>query len=844
MRLSRGLVLLILCSFAFTGCDAIKDLFEGDDDDVDAGPSGAGVGEPCAATPNCRTGLVCNGTICQPSRQGPSGSICQLSADCAEGLYCGPTRLCTAAGTGGAGDECSSTGDCQSGFVCQIAGFANACAPGGTVDLGDPCTGSAQCLAGLECMLPPRGTTTVCQSPPPRVPGGDGGITLPPTLPYWPGETCVEEMGTPTAYFEIPMEDGTPPHDFYRLPFPNDIRRTATGLNLRGHPSPGTVLPIDIMDRYLRAAEQDLDGFATNPVIYFRFSSPYRWESVGGDPSSIALVDITPGSPTYGDVSSLAWLTTFGPLGEYICPDWIAMRRPVGQPLRPGTTYAAYLTTGVTPSAGGTYARSTELDMLLGATAPSEPRLARAHAAYAPFRAWLADVGRSQATILNAAVFTTQSPEAMMPKLRQVIRALPEPAVSNLTVCDTGVTSPCDDGTPERSCGARSNDFVEIHGKISLPIFQAGTPPYETPEDGGGIAVDASGNPVVARTEQVCFALTVPRDVTPPSSGFPLVVFAHGTGGSFTAAARNGVAEAAARGDAASGSVQSATLTIDLPQHGSRRGSSTRDPDVLFFNFLNPRAARDNIAQGSADMFSLVHWASTYDAPAASSPSMRDIRFDLDRLVFFSHSQGSTHAALMLPFEPDISASILSGVGGDLTQSLMTKTEPVDIAAAVPIALLDAEFNPSTGRPQLRTGIYHPALAMFQMYFERVDPVNFGGRLFYNPLPSTTGRHVFMTYGPGDSYSTIQTMQAFANAAGFSIVRPVIEAFGLPEVSAPLRDNAVIGSTPRTFGLRQYMPAAGEDGHFVAFDTTQGRADTFRFMHEALAGMSPAIGAP
>ncbi|NIS36285.1 MAG: hypothetical protein GWO04_42965, partial [Actinobacteria bacterium] len=63
----------------------------------------------------------------------------------------------------------------------------------------------------------------------------------------------------------------------------------------------------------------------------------------------------------------------------------------------------------------------------------------------------------------------------------------PEPTITDLTLCDGTATSPCDDGTMQRSCGSVDPDFHEIHGRIELPIFQQGTPPYETPEDGGGI---------------------------------------------------------------------------------------------------------------------------------------------------------------------------------------------------------------------------------------------------------------------------------------------------------------------------------------------------------------------
>jgi hypothetical protein len=43
--------------------------------------------------------------------------------------------------------------------------------------------------------------------------------------------------------------------------------------------------------------------------------------------------------------------------------------------------------------------------------------------------------------------------------------------------------------------------------------------------------------------------------------------------------------------------------------------------------------------------------------------------------------------------------------------------------------------------------------------------------------------------------------------------------------------------------MRQYEPNEDEDGHFVSTRTESGRADTLRFLRQALAGSPPSIGA-
>ncbi len=827
MRLAFSTVFFIgLFVLASTACDSCAFFDSGN---TDAGPGDLGVGKPCGSDSQCRAGLACKSNTCQPTGTGTAGTFCTLTGDCMDGLWCGPSRSCETAGDGTEGSGCTSTAQCAHGLVCAADGFYLHCQPGGDGDLGNGCMNETDCLAGLSCVAGQCASTPAQMLP-------DGGQP-PPSLPLWTGVTCEDDTGPARAYFEVPS-GGMPPHDFYRLPFPNDVRRTADGhIDLTGHPHPGTAVSFDVIDRYLRASEEDLDGFSTNPVVFFRFSKPYDWDTIGG---TLRIVDITPASPDYDHDTGISWLTTGGAITRYICPNWLALRPPHGEPLRPQTTYVALVTKGVkaTSDAGGaTFAPDADLTALLSSSMPTDARLSGAWNAYAPLRAWLTDSGTDPSTILDVAVFTTESTQSIIPKLREVIRGRPAPTVSDITVCDTGVTSPCDDGTDLRRCSAADPSYVEIQGHIELPIFQQGTEPYLDPSDGGGIQTDASGTPMVARTEQVCFDLTVPRDVAPPSGGFPLLVAAHGTGGSFTTAVRGGLASAAADG-MGTPSVQAATLAIDLPEHGARRGGSTTSPDELFYNFGNPRAARDNITQGAADLMSLAFFAEGFSMDAASSPTGQDLHFDPSRIVLFAHSQGATHASLMLPFEPAYRAAELSGDGGDLTLSLLNKTQPVDIAGVLPFALLDAN-----GDGHLAGGEYHPVLALFQAFFDRVDPVNFGRLLQREPVDGSTGADVFMTYGLGDTYAPPPTLRAFAKSVGFTEVNPVLDDFGLTSVDPPLSSNVTIHMTMHTQGMRQYMPPAGVDGHFVALESDLGKADTTRFLLEALDGQVPEIGA-
>ncbi len=807
------------------GC---KELFEsGVDDGFNDSISGKGVGETCSKTKDCRGGLVCesDGTnnVCTFASTTVVGGDCTYTEQCEQGLYCDHSRTCQAAGAVPAGGDCTSDDDCERGTLCALSGLSAKCVDAGASDIGDACQVTADCIAGLTCAPGSMGTACTIAQPT----GMPGDPALPP-IPFWAGEECGTDDTEPTAYFEVPRGGAELP-DFYRLPFPNDIRMTDGHIDMTGHPAPPTVLNVPIIQQYLDAVET-VDGFSTNPVMFFRFSEAYDWQDVRG---GILIVDITEGSPTYGQTVPLHWLTTSGQLSKYICRNWLAFAPGIGTVLRPSTTYAAIVKTSVRTNSDEAFGRATDLNALLGSNAPGNADLAAAHAKYAPLREWLADPSNGEVEaddVLNASVFTTHDPEAVLPALREAVRADDMPTLSNdLTVCESANTvSPCADGGDQRVCSAPNARFTEIHGHISLPIFQHGTAPYES--EGGGIALDANGVPTIARHEEVCFAMTIPKTAI-PAEGFPLMVYAHGTGGSFTNAVRNGLAE-----DVADDTAAAATLTIDLPQHGARRGSSTRDSDELFYNFLNPEAARDNVLQGSADLLTLVRWASTYSQDANAIGG--EVRFNPARIALFAHSQGATHASLMFPYEPELDTVLLSGNGGHLTTSLLTKENPVNIKAVLPFALLDpAPNNPD----ELAGEAFHPMLALFQTYFDRVDPLNFARRVHSAPSDlAPEGHHVFMTYGLTDTYSTEGTMEHYARAAALPLVLPVLANLSLIERDAPLSANIPFASVDRTIGLRQYDPSSGEDGHFVSTDT--GYSDVLTFLRAALAGTTPSIG--
>lgn len=846
----RSILLLGLCGLAVAGC--LDDLFNSHDAGGLVG-QGAGVGTACERDAQCRSGLRCDtgSRVCAVRGDAAAGTVCVLTGECGPGLYCSAAGLCATAGSAAVADTCGDTASCQRGLVCvRPAGeiFGQCRAPRGVTvatgdggsagdagtgtgmqprDVGGMCADLLDCQPGLDC----DATARTCFSPrlaAAAAAGRDGGLPG-----FWPGERCTgDEDGPVRAYFEVPAMDGTPPHDFFRLPFPSDVRRDPTTgrVNLTGFPHPGTaLLGFDLMDRYLRAIERSVDGFGTNSFSYFRFSGRLDFATLRLN-ETIRLVDLTTGQPTL----SLGFgANTAG--NRYLCGNPVLVDTGHGAPMEPGHTYAAFFLSGVRDSMGRPVQRDADFSLMMAEAAPSDPVKARAHATFAPFRQYLTAQRIDPATVIVATVFTTQQPRRIVPALREAVRAAAAPVPAGFVRCDTGVMSPCDDGLTGadhvRGCiGAADPAFDELQGTIEVPYFQAGARPYREPGS-GAIPTDGMGRPMAQGTERVCVSITIPRGGEIPMGGWPTVLYAHGTGGSFRSVVTEGLSRSLAGVDAGGGvTVRFATVGFDGVMHGGRRGMGvTTPPDQAFFNFANPEAARDNILQGAADVFSLVRALSSVTLPMLPRDG-QTVRFDPRRIFFFGHSQGSTVGLPAAVYEPDLAGLVFSGAGGDLRLSLTTKVRPIDIASLVPVVLQDPDGRSSA----------HPALNILQTFFERSDAVNYGRLALLDRPMGVAARPTVMTYGLGDSYSPPATMRTVASTLGVPTAGsipggmnawPPPPAMGLP---FPVMNN--LGGA--TAALLQVDPGSAYDGHFVVFRDSELNARVLRFLATAAQGMA------
>lgn len=843
-RLSEPLKLVIMLALACSasgcesfvpceetpGCRIVYDVDPGADGFI----QGVGVGEACGGT-ECRSGLDCVAGTCAPGMSLQEGERCVMGAECDADLQCalGPCPIqgvdvcpvCVEAGNNEEGEGCQSDLDCTTGLRCVLVGFSAQCARAGDADLGQGCEVQPDCFQGLFC--------------------NDGECSLEP--PLFQGITCPEPNDEDVmAYFSVPGAEGTPDDaDYFQFPFPNDFRLREDGRpELGDFPTPGPgLMDVDIVARYVEAIERRGSGWSTNPTVIFRFSGAidldsFQFDSTGFRGVNIIDVDALPSEPAQGVRHHSTHYSVAG-RSNYVCDNWFGIRTPRNT-LIPGHRYVVFLLNG-TSAHGEPILRSPQFEAMLGQSAPKDEVLARAWRAHAPLREMIAFYQGSEfeldpGQISVATVITTGDTPDEMRKLAGAVRDSETPTASKWVRCDAENSSPCPSaiGGEGRACEAAADGYDEYQALLEVPIFQQGEAPYL--EEGGLVTSE------VQRTEKICVSLSVPT-LDPPASGWPIVIYGHGTGGSY----RSHLTPTVARRLAEQGI---ASFGYDQVQHGPRRGEgegSDMDPEQLFFNFVNPDAARGNPLQGAADVLSVLRFLSQGGLAMAGETGDVAISVDPSRIAIYGHSQGATHASMALPFST-LPGGVLSGNGGGLVEALLGKKKPVDIAGAIPFVIQDVD---SSG--QLRMGDKHPVLSLLQTYIDPADPVNFAALLAARPEPEQTRRSVLQTFGLDDSYAPPATLGRFVYAAELmDLAAPPAplqltgaNRLALEAASGPVSGNVPASddeADPHTLVCRQYAPET--DGHFVADEVPQANADVIAFLSALTSGTVPVVPAP
>ena len=799
--------------------------------DIVEGPKNLRIGEACESTKECDYNLLCLEGECAMVDDKPLNHPCVSNGECQPGLFCSLAGICAEAGEGQQGDPCSTGAECDKTHYCRSLGGSGYCSPAGSGDIGAGCSDDGDCLAGLSC-----NSSGECDR-----------ANLNFGLTPWAGvgaTACQDDGdGEPIRFhYEIPRTDVT---EFFRLPYPNDVRIRNGRVSLEGFPLPGPgLLDFDPVARIVDAIEADTaPGFSLIPTVFFRFSAGIQFSSIeaSGESANLHFVNIDPDSGGYKAGQSYRWSATDGGT-KYVCRRYLTVEASSRAPLAPNTTYAVFMTTGIQDKNGKLMGPDVDLSLMLSNARPSDAVEAAAWDAMQPLRDYLAEEDTPSAdSIIGATLFTTRDVSSTLQQLRQAVQDAPQATVSDLTLCDGATNSPCDDGSDSaRACPAEPTAGIdEVHMKVSMPVVQTGTRPYL--DSGGQLATGTDGLPALNGTEDVCVSLSIPKTAAMPPNGWPLMLYGHGTGGNF----RSGVKDV--------GAVLSSVTTSDDPSdpvevgvavagwdgvmHGPRRGATDIDPGTLYFNFSNPEAARGNGFQGATDVFALTRLFKDLVIAAADSPTGSEIRFDAGHIGLTGHSQGSTSGPLAAPYEPDLGLTVWSGAGAALSVSLANKRSPVDVASGLSIAL--SEINDQGLIPVSES---HPVVRLVQQYFDPIDPLHHARYAFRNILEDQKAKHTLLVYGVGDSFTPNETTEIFASALGVDhVTSDTSDSFGPTQVPPPVSGNKAAGAI--TGGVVVHAPD-GYDGHFVLFQNPSAIVQYQQFVATWLARGTPVIVNP
>lgn len=545
--------------------------------------------------------------------------------------------------------------------------------------------------------------------------------------------------------------DTTDPAAFFDQPWPLDTRRTADGHpDYAGLPVGDTPSATQLLS--LLEAARD---FSQVPTVVFRFDGPLSSRGLADGPAALSaafFVDVDPSSPGFGAVVP-AFVGT--PPADVYTPDHALVLQPVhGFVLSPATVWAAVVTREVVDEAG------VELGV------PAEVRAGlRGAGELARALAPLADAVAAGALVVNvddiaaATVFSTDDVVADTRALTDAVRAEVVPVLEGFEV------APGD--------GASHPRFCEVHATIDLPQYQRGEPPFDAD---GTFVWDGTSLPPVQRTETVPVVLTLPLDEM-PADGWPVVVYAHGSGGAFDQVVDRGpILEPdgapvpgegpahvlAGRGIAAVGMGQ----LLGESREGGNDGRG-------YLNLANLRSYRDTWRQGMIEgrlLFdALTDVAIAPDVVAAcadlSLPDGSDFHvLNIDELGMMGQSAGGHLTMELTALDERVQAAVPTGAGGYWTL-VMTLSPRQGVPPEVTAVALGTDVTPDA---------LHPGMALLQHAWEAADPLVYAPRMSAAPLPGRAPVDVYLPMGLDDGYFPEPIFDAMALAADLDRAGPAL----------------------------------------------------------------------
>jgi len=615
---------------------------------------------------------------------------------------------------------------------------------------------------------------------------------------------CASTEAPTSVYFDLDGNVDTPA-TFFDHPFPSDLRLTEDGApNLRGFPNPKDTAIVD----NLIAGASDRVGLSAMTVSLFRFDGALA-EHLGESAISpqvsapFLIVDIDPDSPDRGRLYPVLARTL--PSDDYIADHALALAPWPGTILPGGRTYAALVRASAGDASGAPLFVHPHIAALAADRAPEAVDGARALSAFSPLFETLDQIGIKRADVAAATVFTTADVAADLAQTSDAVLQRHTVTIDNLHLDDDG----------------DQDDLCELVGTVTYPQFQAGAAPFNI---AGLIAVDASGAPVQTGELTAPVRIAVPKRQM-PSTGFPLMIYFHGSGGNSSELLDLGpIIEPGGRPLARLGpsSVVApkglASASSALPVNPERLDGASK---FEYLNFSNLRAMRDTFRQGVFEQRLYLKALSEIEidrsvlAGCQGAGGAESIRFDEHKIVALGLSMGGMYTNIISAVEPAIGAAVPAGAGGFWNRFVLD-TRIVSGTGALLSVLLgtDADLH-----------FTHPVLQLAALAWEATEPMVYMPRLAARPLPGHPTRSIYQPVGLNDRFFDEKTFDAAALASGTrqsgaSLWETMQESLALGDRSGfdayPVSGNAVSESGARFTGVvAQYAGDGLQDPHVI-----------------------------
>jgi hypothetical protein len=648
---------------------------------------------------------------------------------------------------------------------------------------------------------------------------------------YLLGFAALAACGDNSGGVVVRMRAGAAAPAYGDTPFPTDAVRAGDRLGTIAGLDAITKGQPDLVAQHLAS----LDGFGLRPVVEFFFDGALDPASVPGSTTSstepVFVIDVDAASPTRGQIVPFDWR-------------WDGDRNAlVGSPrhgaqLREATTYAAIVT-----------------DALRAPHAPVVADSGFAVAARAASPRWrsTADALAFVATqplggnVVGIAAFTTQHASRDLVAARGVLAAFDAGGTHppNVQFADPSIIF----ATPQRlhdvlgdaplfATGPRAGsehwggDQPTGIAHAHVAVVATGTIDvvnFRGPDNGDfgpsskTFQLDLNGAPIAQGTETIPISVVLPIGPV-PASGFPVVIYGHGLGGSrhdmlnlAEALTAQGIAMVAIDhvgfGSRYAGDADGTNNFSNKPGF---TGVATMpdgfgdDPGMaayiaFFESFLNISAIRDSIRQSALDQSRVASWLATGPSlPALAAPYTTTPHLDPTRVAYLGSSFGTIVGTDLASIEPTIDFYVLNVPGGGIIDQIVPNSAEIG-GLALPIVEQIYRTIGDVDR-------FHPLVGALQAVLDGADPLIYAPHVLRDRFTIGSAplgaRHVLCIQALRDEIMSTAATTSLAYAFGLATLLPDLEPpLGLPELASPISANV----DGQTAVLVQYEPATHGD---------------------------------